>query len=640
MDGRQANVRSRRLRYTGVSTQGSWMNWLRVLVALTGLVLLPTAASAASWWNGAWPYRKEIDFDLSKTGANVQRTVKNVPVLVRLSLANFAYFNDTKPDGSDFRVIAGDDRTPLPFHFERYDAKDQMAYLWILVPQLTGGAKTDKVYLYYGNSSAKAAGNAAGSFDANQALVLEFAKTSGLPLDVTAYHNNPTSSSAEWTPASLIAGGVTFSGAQSISVPSTPSLSLQPDRGYTASAWVRLDAPQQDAYLISLAQGSREITLGIDGLHAFARDQGTVAPVTVTQTESLSTGAGAWHQLALTAGNGELTLYVDGVAAGQAPVTLESIGGSGATLTIGASAGGGHFLTGEVDEVGVAGVARSADWIRTVEASEGPMAPLVIYGQDGRKASGSGVASYYVTIAKNITVDGWVIIVLCLTMLVVALAIMFFKALYLSRIESANRSFLRDYHQMSAQTDATALDQRVSKEEEEFEEEAPEVAGLVGHEGKYGASTLYRLYHMGVAELNKRVAGRSAGARRATVLSPQSIEAIRASMDATLTRLQHRASSQMVLLTIAISGGPFLGLLGTVVGVMITFAAIAASGNVTVNAIAPGIAAALAATVSGLAVAIPCLFGYNWLNTRIRAITTNNRVFLDEFVARLAEQYS
>jgi biopolymer transport protein ExbB len=61
----------------------------------------------------------------------------------------------------------------------------------------------------------------------------------------------------------------------------------------------------------------------------------------------------------------------------------------------------------------------------------------------------------------------------------------------------------------------------------------------------------------------------------------------------------------MVMLTIAISGGPFLGLLGTVVGVMITFAAIAASGDVNVNAIAPGIAAALAATVAGLAVAIP-----------------------------------
>jgi biopolymer transport protein ExbB len=96
----------------------------------------------------------------------------------------------------------------------------------------------------------------------------------------------------------------------------------------------------------------------------------------------------------------------------------------------------------------------------------------------------------------------------------------------------------------------------------------------------------------------------------------------------------------MVLLTIAISGGPFLGLLGTVTGVMITFAAIAAAGDVNVNAIAPGIAAALVATVAGLAVAIPSLFGYNYLASRIRAMTGQMVVFCDELVTRLAETYS
>ena len=95
----------------------------------------------------------------------------------------------------------------------------------------------------------------------------------------------------------------------------------------------------------------------------------------------------------------------------------------------------------------------------------------------------------------------------------------------------------------------------------------------------------------------------------------------------------------MVMLTIAISGGPFLGLLGTVVGVMITFAAIAAAGDVNVNAIAPGIAAALLATVDGLAVAIPALFGYNYLASRIKNISADMQIFVDEFVTRLAETY-
>jgi biopolymer transport protein ExbB len=137
-----------------------------------------------------------------------------------------------------------------------------------------------------------------------------------------------------------------------------------------------------------------------------------------------------------------------------------------------------------------------------------------------------------------------------------------------------------------------------------------------------------------------RLDGKAAGADRVKSLSPQSIEAIRATMDATLTRSQQRLQSQMVWLTIAISGGPFLGLLGTVVGVMITFAAIAASGEVNVNAIAPGTAAALVATVAGLGVAIPCLFGYNYLNTRIKEIVADMRVFVDEFVTRIAETYT
>jgi biopolymer transport protein ExbB len=82
-----------------------------------------------------------------------------------------------------------------------------------------------------------------------------------------------------------------------------------------------------------------------------------------------------------------------------------------------------------------------------------------------------------------------------------------------------------------------------------------------------------------------------------------------------------------------------LGLLGTVVGVMITFAAIAAAGDVNVNSIAPGIAAALVATVAGLAVAIPALFGYNYLITRIKNATSDMHVFIDEFVTKVAEFY-
>jgi len=589
--------------------------------------------AAGSWWNGDWKYRKEIDFDLSATGADVAGSAQNVPVLVRLSLGNFNFFNDVNSDGSDLRVMASDDKTPLKFHVERFDAQNQLAFIWIAVPRLTGGMKTDKAFLYYGNKQAStAASDPAGSFDPDQALVLEFQEASGLPHDVTAYKNNAGASSAELTSASLIAGGAKFSGAQSITVPASPSLRLLPNQGFTASAWVKVAAAQQQAYVLALSDQGRELVLGIDALRAFARYSGAGAPVSVSQTgPNLTTGD--WHHLALTAGSGHLILYVDGVAAGDANVSLQEIGG---TFTVGASSHGSNFLSGDVDEVGVAKAVRSPDWLKAVARSQGTTAPLVLYGADGQKESGQ--TSYLLTVAKNLTVDGWVIIVVLITMLLIAIGIMLLKAIFLGRVEGANARFLADYHHLSSSAEANALDEQVATDEDETA--AVGIAGLGADEGKYGASTLFRIYHMGAVELNKRLAGQSAGARRVTVLSGQSIEAIRASMDATLTRLQQRLSAQMVLLTIAISGGPFLGLLGTVIGVMITFAAIAASGDVNINAIAPGTAAALAATVAGLSVAIPCLFGYNWLNSRIKAIGADNRVFLDEFIARLAEQYS
>jgi biopolymer transport protein ExbB len=102
-------------------------------------------------------------------------------------------------------------------------------------------------------------------------------------------------------------------------------------------------------------------------------------------------------------------------------------------------------------------------------------------------------------------------------------------------------------------------------------------------------------------------------------------------------RENQKLSSLLVVLTIAISGGPFLGLLGTVVGVMITFADIAAAGDVNINAIAPGISAALLATIAGLAVAIPALFAYNYILLRNKNVSANMLVFTDEFATRISE---
>jgi biopolymer transport protein ExbB len=599
-------------------------------IAVAAALVPVIALAASSWWNGDWKFRKEIGFDLSASGADVAGTPQDVPVLVRLSLANFSYFNDTKPDGADFRVIAGDDKTPLKYHFEKYDPQEQMALLWVRVPQITGGSKTDRIYAYYGNADAPAAADVPGTYDASQVLVLQFDETTGLPLDATAYRNNATASTAALTPAGLIGGGAKFAGKESITVPASPSLRLLPNQGLTASAWLRVEQAQQ-AVVFSLSDQGRSVELALDGAKLAARAVFDGPAVTVTQPGDLS--ASQWHHVALTAGGGKLTLYVDGVAVGSAPVTLQELGGN---FTIG-SAGGARFLTGDLDEVEVSRVVRAADWIKASAHGQGMDANLVIYGADGQKEGGSQT-SYFGTIAKNLTLDGWVVIGICMAMLAVSLVIMVLKAIFLSRVERANAKFLKDFRRLT--DDPTALDKKGATSDDDVMVAAPSMADFGKDPDSYGASTLYRLYHHGIFELNRRISGQTLSAQRARILSSQSIDAIRSAMDSSMTRLQQTLSSQMVLLTIAISGGPFLGLLGTVIGVMITFAAIALSGDVNVNAIAPGTAAALAATVAGLSVAIPSLFGYNWLNSRIKAISADNRVFVDEFVTRIAEQYS
>jgi len=603
------------------------MNRSRFLM-LAMLVVLGSAwgSPARAWWNGDWNYRKEIDFDLTPTGADIAGTPTDVPILVRLSIGNFQYFSDAKPDGSDFVFIGADDKTPLKFHIERFDPQAQIAFVWVRVPRLTGGAKTDKIFLYYGNQNATSAGDPAGTYDVNQVLVYHFGAPPGAPQDSTGYKSEPTKFTAELSKASLIASGVKFNGSEIISIPATGAVHLAAGKGFTISAWIRFPSAQTDAYLAQLADQGRELVLGIHGTQVYGRyNSGTGTPVTVQQPGQLTTGE--WHHLALRIGDGRLTLLVDGVDAGHANAESQEIGG---TLTIGGSAAGSNYYTGDLDELEVSNIVRSADWLKAAARSQGMVAPLVVYGGDTQKEGGH--ESYFATTLRNVTIDGWVIISILAFMFLMAVVIMGAKAIFLARVAGGNRRFLAAFRDLS--DDPAALERKVGSKSSDEE------GTVLEESAEFGFSTLWPLYHHGMREAMKRLQGQPAGADRVRSLSAQSIEAIRASLDASLTRLTQRLNSQMVWLTVAIAGGPFLGLLGTVVGVMITFAAIAASGDVNINAIAPGTAAALVATVAGLGVAIPCLFGYNYLNTRVKEIAADMRVFVDEFVARIAETYS
>ena len=120
---------------------------------LGGLVAIALSSTAHAWWNGDWTMRKKITLDASSTGVALPDVTGAVPVLVRLHAGNFQ-FSLAKEDGADIRFVAEDDKTPLPFHIERYDPLLNEAFVWVRSPDLKAGAKTT-FWLYYGNTQGR-----------------------------------------------------------------------------------------------------------------------------------------------------------------------------------------------------------------------------------------------------------------------------------------------------------------------------------------------------------------------------------------------------------------------------------------------------------------------------------------------------
>lgn len=95
-----------------------------------------------------------------------------------------------------------------------------------------------------------------------------------------------------------------------------------------------------------------------------------------------------------------------------------------------------------------------------------------------------------------------------------------------------------------------------------------------------------------------------------------------------------RYESRMVLLGSIVTGAPFLGLLGTVWGVMDAFGAMAGTGTASLQALAPGVSGALLTTVAGLVVAIPAAFGYNYLVQQAKT----DVIDLENFASLIADR--
>ncbi len=151
------------------------------------------------------------------------------------------------------------------------------------------------------------------------------------------------------------------------------------------------------------------------------------------------------------------------------------------------------------------------------------------------------------------------------------------------------------------------------------------------------ACPLFKVYQAGATELDARL--KNPDNSRKHQVSLKGIEHVKRTMENAVAQESLKLESGLILLAVAVSGAPFLGLLGTVWGVMSTFGHIAQQGSASLAAMAPGVSAALITTVAGLLVAIPSMFGYNLLVHKLRVMTVELDNFAQEIMSKMETEY-
>jgi biopolymer transport protein ExbB/TolQ len=217
---------------------------------------------------------------------------------------------------------------------------------------------------------------------------------------------------------------------------------------------------------------------------------------------------------------------------------------------------------------------------------------------------------------RQATPEGKAVIACLVVFSVIAWTVMASKALQMRRARKLNYYFYEEFRSQ------------------------PSVLELFDRKLQVQGCPLYEVYQTGCTQLDARLRG-PGGERSKQRVTLKNMEHVKRAVESVVAQESLKLESGLILLAIAVSGAPFLGLLGTVWGVMSAFGGIAQApqGAATLAAMAPGVAAALITTVAGLLVAIPSMFGYNWLVHNLRVFTVGLDNFAQELISRMETEF-
>lgn len=199
------------------------------------------------------------------------------------------------------------------------------------------------------------------------------------------------------------------------------------------------------------------------------------------------------------------------------------------------------------------------------------------------------------------------VLLILLILSIISWTIIFLKFVYYRKIRIENEAFNSDYQQSS------------------------KLSEVLPASRKYSFSTTAEVFRVGYAELIK-VNRASREATRTDEISLSSLDNVQRALNRASSTEMTKLESALSFLATTGSASPFIGLFGTVWGIMETFQSIGARGSATLAVVAPGISEALIATAAGLAAAIPAVIFYNYFLNKSRNMVQEMDNFADEFL--------
>lgn len=220
-------------------------------------------------------------------------------------------------------------------------------------------------------------------------------------------------------------------------------------------------------------------------------------------------------------------------------------------------------------------------------------------------------------IISNLSTFGAIILVILMSMSLVSWMVIFRKFRQFKLIRQDSDSFMSHFRR------------------------ARQLADVAGQARTYKESPLANIFKAGFEELTglKERRNEAGGLREVVVkLESDDYDLVEMAMERSLNTEMAKQDAQVIFLATTGSSAPFMGLLGTVVGIMDSFWSIGERGSASLAVVAPGIAEALLATIVGLGAAIPAVIAYNWANNHAKFRNNDANNFILEFIARARKE--